>query len=88
MKETITNNEQTHTQESGSFFLRSQKRTNSFSLEIRLRLITEEYEQKLNDREAEYSANLKSITKEMNAQMEEKEQQFDQQLQELISNLF
>jgi len=72
MKETITNSEQTHIQES----------------ETRLRLITEEYEQKLKDQEAEYSANLKSITKELNSQIEEKEQQFNQQLQELIDKSY
>jgi len=51
-------------------------------------LITEEYEQKLKEQEAQYSADLKSITKEINSQIEEKEKQFNQQLQELISKLF
>jgi ABC-type Zn2+ transport system substrate-binding protein/surface adhesin len=50
--------------------------------------MTEEYEQKLQEQEAQYSANLKSITREMNIQIEEKEQQFNQQLQELIGKLF
>ncbi|CAF3670706.1 unnamed protein product, partial [Rotaria sordida] len=72
MKETITNNEQTHNQE----------------LEIRLRMVTEEYEQKLNEQEAEYSTKLKSLTKEMNSQMEEKEKQFNQQHQELIDRSY
>jgi ABC-type Zn2+ transport system substrate-binding protein/surface adhesin len=88
MKETITNNEQTHTQELGEIFHSFLKINKFFSLEIRLRLITEEYEQKLKEQEAQYSADLKSITKEMNSQIEEKEQQFNQQLQELISKLF
>lgn len=47
--------------------------------------MTEEYEQKLQEKEAEYSANLKSITKDLSSQMEVKEQEFNRQLQELIS---
>ena len=56
-----------------------------FVEEIRYRIITEEYEQKLEDQEAEYSAKLKSLTKEMHSQMEEKDKQFNLQLQEIIS---
>lgn len=50
-------------------------------------MITEEYEQKLQEKEGEHSANLKSITKELTSQMEDKEQEFNRQLQELISKI-
>ena len=86
MKETITNNEQTHNQESGRILLKKSKSSSCF-LEIRLRMIAEEHEEKLREKEGEYSANLKSITKQLTSQMEEKEQEFNRQLQELISKI-
>ncbi|CAF1053004.1 unnamed protein product [Rotaria magnacalcarata] len=72
MKETLTNNDQTRAQES----------------EIRLHILTEEYEQKLKEQQEEYSTSLKSITKELNSQIEEKEQQFNRQRQELINKSY
>ena len=59
-----------------------------FFPEIRLRIITDEYEQKLKDQEADYSTKLKSISKELHSQMAEKEKQFHQQTQQLIGKIF
>ena len=53
-------------------------------IEIRLRLATEEYEKKLQEQEADYSAKLRSMSKELNSQLETKEQDFQRQFQELI----
>lgn len=47
-------------------------------------MATEEYEKKLQEQEADYSAKLRSMSKELNSQMETKEQDFQRQFQELI----
>ena len=54
------------------------------SLEIRLRTITEEYEQKLQEQKADYKGKLKFLTTNMNSQLEEKEKQFNRQIQDFI----
>jgi hypothetical protein len=55
-----------------------------FFLEIRLRKMTEEHEQRLKEQEIDYNTKLKAMAKEMSAQIDEKEQNYNQQLHDFI----
>jgi phage host-nuclease inhibitor protein Gam len=47
-------------------------------------MLTDEYEQKIAEQEAEYSAQLKATSKELHSRMEDNQRLFQQQCQELI----
>ena len=91
MKETISSNEQNHVQESGEYrtglaYL-SERTTLVVSTEVRFRILTEEYEEKLKEQEADYSAKMKAMSKDMHVHLEEKERLFNEQLHQLIGRI-
>ncbi len=64
------------------------KKNEIFSSEIRLRKVTEKYEERLKEQEIEYNEKLKSMAKEMNTQIDEKEKNYNQQLNDFIRKFY
>lgn len=55
-----------------------------FSTEVRLKMLTDEYEEKLREQESENSARIRTLSKELNSKFEEKERAFQLQIDEII----
>lgn len=54
-----------------------------FYLDFRIQKLSEDYEQRLKDKEIEYNKNLKAMAKQMNTKIEENEYNYSKQIYEL-----